>query len=304
MGTPDFAVPFLARLLESGQEVVGVYTRKMARRERGQRLRNTPIYNLATSRGIPVFTPGTFRNGKNLETLRVLEPDLVVVVSYGLILPGELLAMAKRGCLNVHPSLLPRWRGCAPIERCLMSDDDETGVSIMKIDEGLDSGDVVASEKIPIAMDTDIASLRRKLADLGVRMLLETIGAVEKYGQVSATRQDPSQATFSERITSGDALVDWQRDSVKRIHRKIMALGDSVGVQLLHGGNRLKLIRSSYTPGPDQRGEIGTVIDKNFSIACRDGTLRIVELQREGKKPLALEDFINGYRFNIGDPVS
>jgi methionyl-tRNA formyltransferase len=303
MGTPDFAVPFLDKLLKSDQDVVGVYTKKAKIRERGQKLGNTPVYNLAAFWGVPIFTPGSFRGGKNLEDLKMLAPDLVVVVAYGLLLPRELLEIPKYGCLNIHPSLLPRWRGCAPMERCLMSDDDETGVCLIKVDEGLDSGDIVSSRKVAIAMDTDIASLRHRLANLGVNMLMEALETLDRNKQISGTKQDGALATFSEKITSEDALIDWQNDGARKIHRKIMALGDSVGVHLKHGGNGLKLIKSSYSLLSGGAGEVARIVDKNFSIACRDGLLEIIELQKEGKKPLSLRDFLNGYKFSVGDPV-
>ncbi|MDR2778231.1 MAG: methionyl-tRNA formyltransferase, partial [Rickettsiales bacterium] len=238
MGTPEFAVPFLNRLLESGQDVVGVYTRKPAKRERGQRLHPTPIHELALAKNVPVFTPSTFKNGKNIDALVVLKPDLIVVVAYGLLLPRELLDIPRYGCLNIHPSLLPRWRGCAPMERCLMSGDTETGICLMKIAEGLDDGDIVSSRKIPIEMDTDIESLRRNLAPIGIGMLMDALETLERDGFIPATKQDDTLATFSPKIAEEDALVNWQNDSIREIHGKIMALNDSCGVHLLHSGTR------------------------------------------------------------------
>ncbi|MDR2777557.1 MAG: methionyl-tRNA formyltransferase [Rickettsiales bacterium] len=303
MGTPEFAVPFLEKLLNDHRDIVGVYTRKPKGKERGQRLQNTPIHSLAAARNIPVSTPGTFKNGKNLDNLKALRPDLIIVVAYGLLLPEELLNMPKYGCINVHPSLLPRWRGCAPIERCLMSDDTETGICIVRIAEILDSGDIISSTRIPIEMDTDAESLRRKMAIIGVDMLMEAVEAIETKDSVPAIKQNDSLATFSEKITDEDALVNWQNDNVGRIHRKIMALNDSVGVHVVHGSNRLKLVRSRYVQAVTRNDMVGRIIDKNFSIGCRDGILEILEIQREGRKPLDIKNFLNGYRFNIGDQI-
>ncbi|MDR1425463.1 MAG: methionyl-tRNA formyltransferase [Rickettsiales bacterium] len=303
MGTPEFAVPFLKILLDSGQNVIGVYTKKPKKSGRGQKLCGTPIHNLALAENIPVFTPATFKNGKNLEELKVLKPDLIVVVAYGLLLPGELLAIPRYGCINVHPSLLPRWRGCAPMERSIMSGDRETGICLMKIDEGLDSGDIISSSKISLEMTTDIDSLRRDLASMGIRMLTDAIEIIERDGSIPATIQESAGVTFSSKITDEDSLVDWQKDDVKTIHGKIMALNDSLGVHLVHRGCRLKLLKSSYTLGSKAAEKRGIIVDKNFSISCVNGTLKILKLQREGKRPLDLEDFLNGYRFNVGDRI-
>jgi methionyl-tRNA formyltransferase len=249
-----------------------------------------------------IFTPSTFKNKKNFDNLKTLEPDLVVVVAYGLILPKELLEIPNYGCINVHPSLLPRWRGCAPMERCLMSDDNETGVSIMKIGEGLDSGEIISLHRVGIDRHTDIRSLRRDLARLGAEMLGDSTDRLERDGQIPSTKQDDHLATFAQRIDPSDGVVNWQSDGVVKIHRKIMALNDSFGVNILHGNNKLKLIASDYVLGENSINA-GKIIDNQFSLGCRDGILKILEIQREGKKPLAIENFLNGYRFNIGDAI-
>jgi methionyl-tRNA formyltransferase len=303
MGTPEFAIPSLNQLKNSGHEIACVYTRKSSKRGRGQKLHYTPIYNLAVASNLKIFTPSTFKNGKNLDELKTLKPDLIVVVAYGLILPKELLEIPRYGCLNVHPSLLPRWRGCAPMERCLMSDDMETGVCIMKVNEDLDSGEIISTHRIKIDQSTDIRFLRRNLSIVGAEMLVKTIDALEKTGQIYSIGQDDRLATFAPKIGPSDSIVNWHNDSVIKIHRKIMAINDSFGVNILHRNNKLKLMVSNYILKENSSENIGKIVDNRFFLGCRDGVLKILEIQREGKKPLPIKSFINGYRFNVGDTI-
>jgi methionyl-tRNA formyltransferase len=305
MGTPEFSIPSLESLLSSGHRIAAVYTRRPAKKDRGQALELTPVHRWASARELEVFTPGTFKNGKNLENLRRLEPDLIVVAAYGLILPRDLLIIPKYGCINVHPSLLPRWRGCAPLERCLMSNDTETGVCIMEIDEGLDSGGIISMTKLAIDRDSDINSIRKKLSLVGAKMLVEAMDEIEHNGKIVSRAQNSTLATFADKITQLDATINWSEDSVVSIHRKIMALNDSVGVFLVHRSNKIKLIRSDYTIqiSGEQIKTPGKIADKKFSLACRDGLLRILEMQREGKKIMTTADFINGYKFEVGDSI-
>lgn len=312
MGTPEFAIPTLETLMNSEQELLAVYTGQPKAAGRGKKIQNSPVYNFALKNNLPLFTPRTFRGGKNLEDLKLLKPDLIVVVAYGLILPKELLEIPKYGCINIHPSLLPRWRGCAPLERCLMSDDEETGVCVMKIDEGLDSGDIIKVHRIKIERDTDILSLKKELSQKGAEMLLEVVRDIERDNFIKSVKQSEENVTFADKITAKDSLIDWKNDRVKSIHRKIMALCDSTPVTLLHGGNRIILLRSNYELLEDMEEsdrmkmevfEVGRIVDKNFSIRCRDGVLKPLLLQREGKKTLPVKDFCNGYRFSLGDGV-
>lgn len=302
MGTPEFAIPVLEEIIGSKHEILAVYTRQPKESNRGKKLQNTPIHNLALKNNIKIFTPRTFKNDKNLDDLKLLKPDLVVVVAYGLILTRGLLDIPKYGCINIHPSLLPRWRGCAPLERCLMSDDRETGVCIMEVDEGLDSGNIIKTYKTKIEKDTDIISLKKELSLAGTKMLMETIDEIEKTGVIKSIKQPEAGITIADKITNEDAIIDWINDSTVHIHRKIMALCDSVGVHILHSGNKIKLIKSDYIL---QKSNLkpGTIADENFSIGCKDGILKPLVLQKEGKKPITVKDFINGYRFNVGDSI-
>lgn len=302
MGTPDFAVPTLQKLIDNEKDVVVVYTRKAKKSNRGFKLQNTPIYEVAEKHNIKIFTPATFKNGKNLDELKELKPDVIVVVAYGLILPKELLDIPTYGCINLHPSLLPKYRGCAPMERCLLSGDEESGICIMKVDEGLDSGDIIDIYKCDIDKNMDIQELKEKFSIIGADMILKIIEKLEKGENLNYIKQDHSLATFTDKITNEDAKIDWQNDSVITIHNKIRALNDSVGVYLYHNNNRIKLIKSDYIL-KENNTNLATIQDKYFSINCKDGILKIITLQKEGKKAMNIKDFVNGYKFNIGDKI-
>lgn len=302
MGTPDFAVPTLQKLIDNEKDVVAVYTRKAKKSNRGFKLQNTPIYEVAEKHNIKIFTPATFKNGKNLDELKELKPDVIVVVAYGLILTKELLDIPTYGCINLHPSLLPKYRGCAPMERCLLSGDEESGICIMKVNEELDSGDIIDIYKCDIDKNMDIQELKEKFSIIGADMILKIIEKLEKGENLNYIKQDHSLATFTDKITNEDAKIDWQNDSVITIHNKIRALNDSVGVYLYHNNNRIKLIKSDYIL-KENNTNLATIQDKYFSINCKDGILKIITLQKEGKKAMNIKDFVNGYKFNIGDKI-
>lgn len=302
MGTPDFAVPTLQKLINNKKNVVAVYTKMAKKSNRGFKLQNTPIYEIAEKNNIKIFTPPTFKGGKNLNELKNLKPDLIIVVAYGLILPKELLEIPKYGCINLHPSLLPKYRGCAPMERCLLSRDTESGVCVMKIDEGLDSGDIIDTYKCKITKETDIQTIKNDFSNIGADMILKTVEKLEKGEKIDYIKQNNNMATFTDKITNKDAIIDWQNDSVIDIHNKIRALNDSVGVYLYHNNNRIKLIKSDYIL-KENNINAATIQDKYFSINCKDGILKILMLQKEGKKVVNIKDFINGYKFNIGDKI-
>lgn len=302
MGTPDFAVPSLQKLIESKHEVMAVFTKQPKRSNRGYKLQKTPIHELAEKNNVEVFTPKTFKIEKNILEVENINPDLIVVVAYGLILPQKLLDIPKFGCINIHPSLLPKYRGCAPMERCLMSNDTETGVCIIKIMKQVDAGDVIKSVKIPINKETDIIYLKNKLSELGSNILLETIDNFENGNFSIEYKQDNSLATFTEKITNDDAIIDWKNDSVIKIHKKIMALCDSITVVIKHNNSKIKILRSDYelkeTINTDN---LAKIIDKKFTIQCKDGVLKPIIVQKEGKKAMDIKSFLNGYRFEIGD---
>ncbi len=305
MGTPDFAIPSLQNLIDSKNEILAVFTKQPKQSNRGYKLQKTPIHELAEKNNIRIFTPKTFKIEKNIDDVKNLQPDLIVVVAYGLILPKKLLDIPKYGCINIHPSLLPKYRGCAPMERCLMSNDNETGVCIMKIVEDLDAGDVIKCKKIPINKDTTIVDLKNVLSNLGAKMLMEVIDNFENKDFSVIYKQNDREATFTEKITNTDAIISWEKDSVIKIHKKIMALCDSVTVTIKHNENKIKILKSDYILNENSNNikNLGTVIDKNFSIQCVDGVLKPLLVQREGKKIMNIKDFLNGYKINVGDII-
>lgn len=308
MGTSQFAILPLQILLNTKHEILAVYTKKPKKGNRGYKLINTPVYELALHNNIKIFTPNTFKNPKNLENIKILKPDLIIVVSYGLILTKDLLEIPTYGCINIHPSILPKYRGCAPMERCLMSNDTETGVCIMKVDEGLDTGDVIGLEKIPINKDTDIQYLKQKLSEIGAKMLIDIVNNIEKNKNISYIKQNNDIATFTEKITNADAIIDWKNESVIKIHKKIMALNDSVTVTITHNNNKIKILKSDYILENSEINSknvknIGQIIDKYFSIQCIDGVLKPLVVQRESKKIMNIKDFINGYKITIGEKI-
>ena len=305
MGTPAFAIPTLQKILNTNNIVQAVYTRKAKKSNRGQKLQNTPIYDYAYKNNIQIYTPPTFKDGKNLESIKELSPDLIVVVAYGLILPKELIEIPKYGCINLHPSLLPKYRGCAPMERCLLSRDEETGVCIIKIGEGLDDGDIMAMQKIKIDKTIDIKELKEKLSEIGSNMIIDIINKIKNNETIEYIKQNNELATFTNKITNEDAKIDWEKESVIDIHNKIRALSDSVGVYIYHNNNRIKILKSDYEIIDNNKNnkKIKTIIDKYFSIQCIDGILKPLILQKEGRKPLNIKDFINGYKFNLNDEI-
>ena len=238
-----------------------------------------------------------------INSSEVSEEDLIIEIGPGLgTLTKELLDIPTYGCINLHPSLLPKYRGCAPMERCLLSGDEESGICIMKVNEELDSGDIIDIYKCDIDKNMDIQELKEKFSIIGADMILKIIEKLEKGENLNYIKQDHSLATFTDKITNEDAKIDWQNDSVITIHNKIRALNDSVGVYLYHNNNRIKLIKSDYIL-KENNTNLATIQDKYFSINCKDGILKIITLQKEGKKAMNIKDFVNGYKFNIGDKI-
>ena len=305
MGTSQFSLKPLEKLLDSNNEVVAVFTKKPKKADRGQNLQYSPVYKLAQKNNLQIFTPITFKNGKHIDTLKSFNADLIVVVAYGLILTKQVLESVKYGAINIHPSLLPKWRGSAPLERCLLSNDAETGVCIMKVEEGIDCGDIIKCEKIKIEKETDIESLSNYLSNKGAELLIEAIEEIDKNKKIIGTKQDDSQATFADKITNQDAIIDWQNDSVELIFKRIKTLSKSVGVFIKHNGNKIKLLKADYEFKENvDKDKIATVIDKkHFYIQCKDGILKPLLLQREGKKILETRDFLNGYRVEMGELI-
>jgi len=293
MGTPDFAVPTLLELVGHGHEVAAVYTRAAKPAGRGMKLQPTPVELEARRLGIPVFTPSTLKTPEALEEFRSHQADAAVVVAYGMILPRAVLDAPKLGCFNLHGSLLPRWRGAAPINRAIMAGDIESGVMVMKMDTGLDTGDVAMAERLAITDAMTAADLHDALAPLGADLMVRAIGALER-GKLRLTRQSDEGVTYAAKIDKAEARIDWARPA-QDVLRHIHGLSPFPGAwcEILSEGEpaRVKILRCEITAGS---GAAGDLLDDRLAVACKQGAIRIIELQRAGKAPMKAKDFLLG----------
>jgi methionyl-tRNA formyltransferase len=293
MGTPDFAVPTLLELVAHGHEIAAVYTRAAKPAGRGMKLQPTPIEQEARRLGIPVLTPKTLKTPEPLEEFRAHQADAAVVVAYGMILPQAILDAPKLGCFNLHASLLPRWRGAAPINRAIMAGDAETGVMVMKMDVGLDTGDVAMAERLAITDSMTAADLHDALAPLGADLMVRAIGALER-GSLRLTKQGEDGVTYAAKIEKAEAKVDWSKPAhavLRHIHGLSPFPGAWSEVGIDGEPVRLKILRCELAKGA---GVPGAVLDEDLAIACGDGAVRILELQRAGKAPMKTTEFLRG----------
>jgi methionyl-tRNA formyltransferase len=299
MGTPDFAVPTLSEILGQGHEVVAVYSRAPKPAGRGMDEQKTPVHRLADRFGIPVFTPRTLREEQAQADFASLGADVAVVVAYGLILPKPVLDAPALGCLNLHGSLLPRWRGAAPIQRAIMAGDAETGVMVMRMDEGLDTGPVAMVEKIVIGPDMTAQDLHDRMATLGADLMVRALAALDR-GSLSFVPQADEGVTYAAKIDKAEARIDWSRPA-SEIHNKVRGLSPFPGawfeVDLGKGPERVKVLRTTLAAGT---GAPGTLIDNDLTVACGEGAVRLVEVQRAGAKAMKAIDFLNGAKVGPG----
>ena len=293
MGTPDFSVPTLLELVAYGHEIAAVYTRAPKPGGRGMKLQATPVEVEARRLGIPVLTPKTLKTPEALEAFRAHDADAAVVVAYGMILPQAILDAPKLGCFNLHASLLPRWRGAAPINRAIIAGDAESGVMVMKMDVGLDTGDVAMAERLPITDAMTASDLHDRLAPLGADLMVRAMAALERGG-LQLTKQSEQGVTYAAKIDKAEAKIDWRKPA-REVLRHIHGLSPFPGAwsEIADGGEaaRVKILRCELTKGS---GAPGSVLDDLLAIACGDGAIRIVELQRAGKAPMKAAEFLRG----------
>jgi methionyl-tRNA formyltransferase len=299
MGTPDFAVPAFNQLIESRHEVVAVYTQPPRPAGRGHKERKTPVHLAAESAKLPVYAPNSLKSPADLAIFQSLELDAAVVVAYGLILPSAFLTAPRFGCLNIHPSLLPRWRGAAPIQRAIMAGDGKTGVSIMQVAEGLDSGPILLSETVPIAPKTTAGDLHDDLATRGAGLMLKALDGLAE-GSLKAIPQPEAGVTYAAKIGPADQRIDWRKDAGE-IERQVRALAPMPGAWFELEGKRVKLRAAEVIDG---NGSPGTVIDDRFGVACGSGALRLLKVQREGKAVMDGEAFLRGAAVPEGTVLS
>lgn len=288
MGTPDFAVPSLSELLANGYEIVRVYTQPPRPSGRGKKLTKSPVHQFAEIMGIPVETPESFRKSSVIDGLAALDADVACVVAYGQILPQRALDAPRLGCLNLHGSLLPRWRGAAPVQRAIMAGDTQTGVQIMQMAKGLDSGDILLSETTPITATDTAATLSQRLSHIGAGMWPRALAALDRGG-LKPTPQT-GEPTYADKIDKSEARIDWTR-SAQDLDCHIRGLAPFPGAWCTVDGARLKI----HLASPEaQTGEPGTALDENGLIACSDGSLRLITVQPAGKSKMSFEDYAKG----------
>ena len=301
MGTPDFAAQALRAIHESGEQVVGVVTTPDKAKGRGMVLTPSDVKKYALEAGIEVYQPQTLRDGAFLSTLEELKPELIVVVAYGRILPDYVLDFPKHGCINAHASILPKYRGAAPIQRAIIDGETKTGVSVMQMDAGLDTGDVILVEEVDILPDDNFESVHDKLAIAGSRGLLSAI-SLFKENKATRTKQ-PQDFTYAEKITKQDCLIDFS-NSAKKIHDQIRGLSPiPLSFTKTADGRLLKVVRAHISQVEPKNARIGEVValDSSIHIACADGAIALDIIVPEGKGRMNARDYINGRKIAVGD---
>ena len=299
MGTPDFAVPTLVEIVGRGHDVAAVYTRAPKPAGRGMAARPSPVEREARRFGLPVHTPATLRTADAEAAMRAHRADVAVVVAYGLILPKPILEAFPLGAFNLHASLLPRWRGAAPISRAVMAGDAETGVMVMKMEEGLDTGPIAMAERVPIGPDTTAGDLHDELARLGADLMVRALGPLER-GSLKLTWQPETGVAYASKIDKDETRIDWARPW-KDVHDHIRGLSPFPGAWFEMAGEgaplRVKALRTTRGEGA---GAPGTVLDDRLTVACGDGAVRILELQRAGRQAMKADEFLRGTNVAAG----
>jgi len=286
MGTPDFSVPALDALVNAGHEIAAVYTRQPRPAGRGKNDRPSPVQARAEALGLPVRHPRSLKGAEEQAAVADLDAEVAVVVAYGLILPQAVLDAPRRGCLNIHASLLPRWRGAAPIHRAVMAGDAETGISIMQMEAGLDTGPVLLSQAIPIGPEDTAGDLHDSLSRMGARLIVRALSDLDDLRPVP---QPDAGVTYAEKIDKAEARIDWSRPSAG-VDRQIRGLSPFPGAWFDTGSERIKVLRSRVAHGS---GPAGTVLS-DTTVACGAGAVELTELQRSGKRPMKAEEFLRG----------
>jgi methionyl-tRNA formyltransferase len=296
MGTPDFAVPTLVEIVGRGHEVAAVYTRAAKPAGRGMELQVTPVEREARRFGIPVLTPKTLRTEEAAAEFRAHNADAAVVVAYGLILPVPVLEAVPLGCFNLHASLLPRWRGAAPINRAVMAGDAESGVMVMRMAEGLDIGPIAMAERVAIGPDMTAGDLHDALARAGADLMVRALGALER-GTQQLTPQPEDGVTYAAKIDKGETRIDWAKPW-KAVHDHCRGLSPFPGAWFeWPGAGRIKVLRTTRGEGA---GVPGTALDDRLTIACGEGAVRLIEVQRAGRQPMKAEEFLRGSKVAPG----
>jgi len=301
MGTPDYAVPALRAIVAAGHQVVAAYSQPPRPSGRGHKTVKSPVQQTAEELGIPVFTPTSLKTEEALQQFASFEADLAVVVVYGLLLPKAILEAPKYGCINIHASLLPRWRGAAPIQRAMLAGDHETGVTIMQMDEGLDTGDMLLQDVLPITTSSTSPELHERIFYMGSSLVLEVLRDIE-LGDIDPQPQPVEGVTYAEKLSREEGHISWS-EKADDLERKVRALNPWPGVWFDYKGERIKVLESEVAHLPYD-GEPGTVLDEAMTVACGENSLRLLKVQRAGGKPLPTREFLNGMPIKIGDVLA
>ena len=299
-GTPQFAAIALAELLKGHHQVITVLTQPDRPSGRGMQLSASPVKQLALQHGLSVLQPATLKTEEAQHAIALLEADVMVVAAYGLILPKPVLQMPRYGCLNIHASVLPRWRGAAPIQRAILAGDSETGITIMQMDEGLDTGDMLLKKKCPIAADDTAQTLHDRLAGLGAQAIVEVLQELER-GQLAPERQDAQQATYAAKLSKSEAQLDWNQDALQ-LERAVRGYFPFPIAQTFFGKTPIKILRARLSEGKNGNpGEVIAVGKERILVACGKGALALEVLQKPGGKPLSVAQFVQGLPVKVGD---
>jgi methionyl-tRNA formyltransferase len=294
MGTPEFSVPTLAEIMGAGHDVVAAYCQPPRPAGRGMAERKSPVHLFAQGAGIPVLTPKSLKDQAEQQVFASHQADVAVIVAYGLLLPGPVLTSPRDGCLNLHPSALPRWRGAAPIQRAVMSGDEQTAVMIMRMDEGLDTGPICLAEAVAIGLNVTVGDLQDVLARRGADLMVRALAALER-GSLDCTAQPESGITYAAKVSKAESRIDFSKPA-RDVHNLIRGISPFPGAwfEISQGGinERIKVLRSALAEGAGAPGE---VLDERLTVACGDDAVRLVELQRAGKKPMRTEEFLRGF---------
>ena len=303
MGTPDFALFSLRALVEAGEDVVGVVTQPDKPKGRGYTLTPPPVKVYAEEKGLPVYQPKTLRDEAFAELLRQIDPEVIVVVAFGKILPANVLDYPKYGCVNVHGSLLPAYRGAAPMQRAIIDGCAETGITTMFMDVGLDTGDMLLKKSVAIDLHDTFETVHDKLGECGAELLLRTLALLEA-GEITPEKQDDALATYAQKIEKEDCLLDFSR-TAKEVHDRIRGLSP-IPLSFTHtpDGKLLKILSSEPVEGSGRPGEVISLENGRITVACGEGAVALLSVLPEGKKRMSAADFINGRRISVGDILS
>lgn len=294
MGSPDFSVPTLKALIDNNFKVEAVYCQPPKPKNRGHKMSYCPVHQAALDLNLNVYSPKNFKSDVDLKEFLDLDLDAVIVVAYGLILPKEIIDTPKYGCFNIHASLLPRWRGAAPIQRAILEGDKETGITMMKMDHGLDTGPMISKQQIPIHSDTTAGMLHDQLSLLGSKLCIDMLKALKEKGRVKLEAQPDEGANYAKKISSEEAEINWS-EPAEKIERQIRAFTPWPGAWFIdHQGQRLKIFQAKVVK-KTQSVANGVVYNDDFCIACGDEAIQPQVIQRPGKKPQNLDDFLRGY---------